>query len=163
MPDALEEEVRQIPGVTSVDTVRFFNTDVGDHKIVVVSREFPESEPPIALYRADPHEVHRRLLRGEVVIGTKLAQVLSVKPGDEIEVDTTRQGRQKLRVAALAIDYMVGGEIMYVHRAKAEKLFNVQGVNTVLATVGPDSLSAVQDSWRKSPAAINSCCTRLPT
>jgi len=146
VPDALEEEVRQIPGVTSVDTVRFFNTEVGDRKIVIVSREFPDPEPPIALYRADPHEVHRRLLQGEVVIGTKLAQELSVKPGDEIEVDTTQQGRQKLRVAALAIDYMVGGEIMYIHRAKAEKLFDVQGVNTVMATVRPDSFSAVHDS-----------------
>ena len=29
VPDALEEEVRRIPGVTSVDTMRFFNTHVG--------------------------------------------------------------------------------------------------------------------------------------
>ncbi len=146
VPDGVEEEVRHIPGVTSVDTMRFFNTIVGDRKVVVVSREFPDPEPPIALYHADAHEVHRRLLQGEVVIGTKLAQELFVEPGDEIEVDTTRQGRQKLRVAALAIDYMVGGEIMYIHRAKAEKLFDVQGVNTVLAKVRPDSLGAVQDS-----------------
>ena len=46
------------------------------------------------------------------MIGTKLAQELNVKPGDEIEVDTTQHGKQKLRVAALAIDYMVGGEII---------------------------------------------------
>ena len=146
VPDALEEEVRHIPGVTSVDTMRFFNTHVGDRTVVVVSREFPDPEPPIALYRADPHEVRRRLLQGEVVIGTKLAQQLHVKPGDEIEVDTTRQGKQKLRVAALAIDYMVGGEIMYIYRATAEKLFDIQGVNTILATARPDSLSAVHDA-----------------
>ena len=162
VPDALEEEVRHIPGVTSVDTMRFFNTHVGDHTVVVVSREFPDREPPIALYRAAPQEVHRRLLQGEVVIGTKLAQELNVKPGDEIEVDTTQHGKQKLRVAALAIDYMVGGEIIYIYRAKAEKLFDVQGVNTILATVQPDSLSTVHDALRKSLAAISSCCTRLP-
>ena len=46
----------------------------------------------------------------------------------------------------MATDYMVGGEIMYIQRAKAEKLFNIQGVNTVLAIVRPDSLSAVRDS-----------------
>ena len=146
VPDALEEEVRHIPGVTSVDTMRFFNTHVGDRTVVVVSREFPDREPPIALYRAAPQEVHRRLLQGEVVIGTKLAQELNVKPGDEIEVDTTQHGKQKLRVAALAIDYMVGGEIIYIYRAKAEKLFDVQGVNTILATVQPDSLSTVHDA-----------------
>ena len=50
MPDALEEEVRHIPGVTSVDTMRFFNTHVGERPVVVVSREFPDREPPIALY-----------------------------------------------------------------------------------------------------------------
>ncbi len=146
VPDALEEEVRHIPGVTSVDTMRFFNTHVGERPVVVVSREFPDREPPIALYRAAPQEVHRRLLQGEVVIGTKLAQELNVKPGDEIEVDTTQHGKQKLRVAALAIDYMVGGEIIYIYRAKAEKLFDVQGVNTILATVQPDSLSTVRDA-----------------
>ncbi|MGO9110304.1 MAG: ABC transporter permease [Thermoguttaceae bacterium] len=146
VPDTVEEEVRRIPGVTSVDTMRFFHAHVGGHTVIVVSREFPDAEPPIALYRADPHEVRRRLYQGEVVIGTKLGQELNAKPGDEIEVDTTRRGSQKLRVAALAIDYMVGGEIMYLHRAKAEKLFDVQGVNTVLATVRPDSLSAVHDA-----------------
>ncbi len=80
------------------------------------------------------------------MIGTKLAQELNVKPGDEIEVDTTQQGRRKLRVAALAIDYMVGGEIMYIHRSTAEEIFGVQGVNTVLAIARPDSLSAVQEA-----------------
>ena len=50
MPDALEEEVRRIPGVTSVDTMRFFNAHVGDRAVVVVSCEFPAPEPPIALY-----------------------------------------------------------------------------------------------------------------
>jgi putative ABC transport system permease protein len=146
VPDALEEEVRRIPGVTSVDTMRFFNAQVGDSKVVVVSREFPDPEPPIALYRADAHDVGRRLHQGEVVIGTKLAQGLNVKPGDEIEIDTTQQGRQKLRVAALAIDYMVGGEIIYIHRAKAEKLFDVQGVNTILAIARPDSRSGVHEA-----------------
>jgi hypothetical protein len=74
VPDALEAEVGSIPGVTSVDTMRFFNTRVGDRAVVVVSREFPDPDPPIALYLADPHEVRRRLLQGEAVIGTKLAQ-----------------------------------------------------------------------------------------
>jgi putative ABC transport system permease protein len=41
---------------------------------------------------------------------------------------------------------MVGGEIIYIYRAKAEKLFDVQGVNTILATVQPDSLSTVRDA-----------------
>ncbi len=146
VPDALEAEVGSIPGVTSVDTMRFFNTRVGDRAVVVVSREFPDPDPPIALYHADPHEVRRRLLQGEAVIGTKLAQQLRVKPGDEIEVDTTRQGKQKLRVAALAIDYMVGGEIMFIARTTAEKLFDIRGVNTIMVMARPDSLAAVHDA-----------------
>ena len=80
------------------------------------------------------------------MIGTKLAQQLRVKPGDEIEVDTTRQGKQKLRVAALAIDYMVGGEIMFIARTTAEKLFDIRGVNTIMVMARPDSLAAVHDA-----------------
>jgi putative ABC transport system permease protein len=145
-PDALEEEVGRIPGVTSVDTMRFFNTRVAGRAVVVVSRAFPDPQPPIALYRADPREVRRRLLEGEVVIGTRLAQQLHVEAGDQIEVDTSRQGKQKVRVAALAIDYMVGGEIMYIYRATAEKLFGIQGANTVVVMARPDRLSAVHDA-----------------
>ncbi len=146
VPDALEEEVGRIPGVTSVDTMRFFNTHVGDRAVVVVSREFPDPEPPIALYRADGPEVRRRLLQGEVVIGTKLAQQLHVAPGEEIEVDTARQGKRRLRVAALAIDYMVGGEIIFMERKTAEKLFDIQGVNTIAVIARPGSLSAVHEA-----------------
>ncbi|MGA2253095.1 MAG: FtsX-like permease family protein, partial [Thermoguttaceae bacterium] len=146
LPDALEKEVGRIPGVTSVDTIRFFNTYVGGRAVVVVSREFPDPEPAIALYHADPREVLRRLLQGEVVIGTKLAQQLGVKPGDEIDVDTTRHGRQNLRVAALAIDYMVGGEIMFIERATAEKLFDIHGVNTIMVMARPDRLTAVHEA-----------------
>ncbi len=146
VPDALEEEVRRIPGVTSVDTMRFFNTHVGQRAVVFVSREFPDPEPPIALYRADPHQVRSLLLQGDVVIGTRLAEQLHVKPGDEIEVDTARQGKQKLRVAALAIDYMVGGEIVYIDRTTAEKLFDIRGVNTILVTARPESLGAVHEA-----------------
>jgi putative ABC transport system permease protein len=145
-PDALEEEVRGIPGVTSVDTVRFFNTHIGGRTVVVVSREFPGSEPPIALYRADPKQVHRLLLHGEVVVGTKLAQQLHLQPGDEIQINTPHDGKQKLRVAALAIDYMVGGEIMYIDRATAEKLFDIKGVNTIAVTAQPDRLSEVHEA-----------------
>ena len=146
VPDGLEEEVRRIPGVSSVDAVRFFNTHVGERTVVVVAREFPGPDPPIALYHAEGHEVRRRLLAGEVVLGTALAGQLHVAAGDEIEVNTTRQGEQKLRVAALAVDYMVGGEIMYMYRATAEQLFGVGGANTIAVTVQPDRLGAVRDA-----------------
>jgi len=145
VPDALEGEVRRIAGVTGVDTIRFFNTRVGQHQVVVVSREFPDPEPPIALYRADPSEVRSRLLQGEVVIGTKLAQQLHVVPGDEITVDTSK-GKQPLRVAALAIDYMVGGEIMFIDRATAEKLFDIHGVNTIMVMARTDRLKEVHEA-----------------
>lgn len=146
VPDALEEEVGRIAGVTSVDTIRFFKTHIGGRAVVVVSREFRDREPPIALYRAAPRDVRRRLLGGEVVIGTRLAQQLGVEPDDEIQVDTTQHGKQKLRVAALAIDYMVGGEIMYMARTTAEKLFGIRDVNTIAIMARPDSLGPVHDA-----------------
>ena len=54
VPDALEAEVGSIPGVTSVDTMRFFNTRVGDRAVVVVSREFPDPDPPIRALSRQP-------------------------------------------------------------------------------------------------------------
>ena len=49
-------------------------------------------------------------------------------------------------MAALAIDYMVGGEIMYIYRTTAEKLFDIRGVNTILVMARPDSLGAVHEA-----------------
>ena len=69
---------------------------------------------------------------------------MHVKPGDEIEVDAVHKGEQKLRVAALAVDYMVGGEIMFIARGTAERLFDVRGVNTVLVTARPEGLDTVK-------------------
>ena len=84
-----------------------------------------------------------------MVIGTKLAQDLNVQPGGEIEVETTHKGKRRLRVAAEAIDYMVGGEIMYIARSKAEQLFEIHDVNTILVTARRDALASVHEALQQ--------------
>ena len=41
---------------------------------------------------------------------------------------------------------MVGGEIMFIARTTAEKLFDIHGVNTIMVMARPDSLGAVHDA-----------------
>ena len=144
VPGDLEQQIRRIPGVTGVDAVRFFNAKVAERSVFVIARDFSTEELSIDLYRADADAVRRELYDGHVVVGTVLAQRLGVKPGDELTIENTREGPKKVRVAALAIDYMVGGNILFMYRPAAAKLFDVEGINSFMIMASHDSLPEVR-------------------
>jgi putative ABC transport system permease protein len=140
---ALESEIRKVPGIASIDTVNFFTVQVAGLKPFVFARDFNsyDSDPqgkelPLELYQADPAEVRAKLLQGEVVVGTVLAHRIGVQPGDWITVNT-RHGPQRLQVAALAVDYMVGGDIIYIEQSVARRLFDLKGVNAFVIYAQP--------------------------
>jgi putative ABC transport system permease protein len=146
MPGDLEQQIRQIPGVTSVDSVRFFNAKVAGRSVFVIAREFNTKDLSIDLYDADADTVRRELREGQIVVGTVLAQQLGIKPGDELTVSNTREGPKTFRVAALAIDYMVGGNILFMYRPMAVKLFDVEGINSFLVMASRKSLPEVRSA-----------------
>ena len=76
---------------------------------------------PLDLYQGDPAKVRRRLLQGEVVVGTVLAQRAGVEAGRRDHDLNTRQGDKIFRIAALTIDYMVGGYMSTCSRSLAER------------------------------------------
>jgi putative ABC transport system permease protein len=132
---ALEAELRKVPGIASIDTVNFFRTQVAGEKAFIFARDFSEfdrdpkhNELPLELYQADPDEVREKLTQGEAVVGTVLAHRIGVQPGGWITIDTSH-GPRRLRVAALAVDYMVGGDIVYLQQSIARRLFDLKGVN----------------------------------
>jgi putative ABC transport system permease protein len=145
LPAQLANEIRNIPDVTNMDTISVFDVSIAGQRAFAVAGDFTGADLPIDLYRGDPSLVRQRLLAGEVVLGTVLAQQTGVQPGDEITLDT-RQGARPFRVAALTIDYMVGGHIIYMHRALAQRLFGVEGASMFLIRALPDARPAVQSS-----------------
>lgn len=145
LPTSLQDELAKIPGITHIGAVRFFNAEAAGHRVTVVARDFSGDELPVELYQADPQEVRQRLEAGEVVVGTVLAQNAHLKVGDLLPMET-RQGTRSVRIAALAVDYLTGGHIVFMRRSLAEELFDIHGVDAFLLQADPHALTSVREA-----------------
>lgn len=144
MPEAVDEEIRRIPGITSLDTTRFVRATAAGRSVIVIAREFTDPEPGyLNVEGGDAATIRDRLLRGEVVIGTVLAQKTGLGVGDLLPLET-RQGVKRLRIAGLINEYLVGGLSVYLHRPVAERLLHVEGVDAYLIRADRRRLADVQ-------------------
>ena len=144
MPESLGDEFRAIPGVANVDTIRYVDAsmplpgpDAGKQAVKIFIRDFTdEGNLPLAIQDGNPDEVRKRLADGEVVLGTQLANRTNTKVGDEFTLDTDK-GPQRLRVAATATAYLVGGNLVYMEGKTARRLLGVEDVNTYIVNAQP--------------------------
>ena len=149
LPESMGEELRNVPGITNLDTLRFVAATAADQPVVVIVREFTTDEQVyFDLTSGDPHQVRGDLLRGEVVVGTVLALRTGLKVGDNIPIDT-RQGPQMFRIAGLANDYLVGGLGVYMARPAAKQWLGVEGVDGYIVRANPQALAQVQSDLQK--------------
>ena len=150
VPAEMQMEIHRIPGVTNVDTIQIVKgVEAAGHAAVVVARHF--SDPRnlgLDLLETDPSPVRQDLLAGKVVVGTVLAQYAHVKVGDSITLKT-RRGDRTFHIAGLVVDYMVGGYIVYMERAVAERAFDIEGVDAFLVNAAPGDRAAVQAELEK--------------
>jgi putative ABC transport system permease protein len=144
MPESLGPRIAAIEGVAAVSTLRCVRAAVGDEQVVVVLRDFgSQEELPLDLRVGHPGEIRRRLLDGEVVIGTVLAKRAGVGVGDCLTMNT-RAGPRQLRVAGIAAEYMVGGLVVQVERDFGKRLFAVEGVDVFMVKAASSALADVE-------------------
>ncbi|MCX7429070.1 MAG: FtsX-like permease family protein [Planctomycetia bacterium] len=144
LPDELGREIRQVPGITNVDTGRFVKARAEGQPVIVIVREFTSPEPVyFDLKAGDPKQIRQELSQGEVVIGTVLAQRTGLKQGDQITLETL-QGPKKVRIAGLTNEYLVGGLAIYMERNVAKRLLGVEGVDAYIIHADPKALRDVQ-------------------
>lgn len=144
LPDELDQEIRRIPGITSIDTTRFVQATAADQSVVVIVRQFTDPDPGyLNFVGGDAATIRDRILAGDVVIGSVLAQKTGLGIGDQLPLET-REGRKNLRIAGVFNEYLVGGLSVYMHRDLAEKLFHVEGVDAYLIRARHDQLAEVQ-------------------
>ncbi|WP_322509563.1 FtsX-like permease family protein [Anaerolinea sp.] len=104
----LAEELRQVPEVAVVSTLRFAATQIKDISVGILGIEpgtyrqldllsFAEGDPDVA-YRAMENE------RAMIINGV-LGAAAGIQPGDEVEI-LTPMGKQTYHVVALATDYL---------------------------------------------------------
>jgi putative ABC transport system permease protein len=144
MPESLGPQIAAIEGVQQVSTLRCVGATVNEEQVVVVLRDFGGAgELPLDLRVGQPDDIRRRLLDGEVVVGTVLAKKAGVGVGDCLALDT-RAGPQRLRVAGITAEYMVGGLVVYVEREIGKRLFAVEGADVFIIKTASDALARVE-------------------
>jgi putative ABC transport system permease protein len=155
MPESMVDDVRAIPGVANVDSIRQISGSVrssiaenGKLGVVVIVREFTDKgNLPLDIKSGDLTEVRKRLADGEVVLGTVLAHRIGVKVGDDITLET-RDGPKQLRVAATATAYVVGGMVVYMEGKTARSIMNLDGVDCFVINTAPGELQNVGSELR---------------
>ncbi len=143
LPEEVGQEIRQIPYLkeSMIERIRFVGATVKDktateHSVNVVARDFADPRPPsFDITEGDINGLREKLFDGQVVVGSILAHDLKVKLGDEIEI-TGITGPEKLRIAAVANDYLVAGLSVHMQRKTAERILGIEGVDGYAIRVG---------------------------
>jgi len=149
IPESLGAEIEAIDGVLRVDTLRFVSARIGEQAVIVALREFSGQDPmPLQLVQGDRDEVRRLLFEGQVVLGSVLAQRIHAAVGDEIVLKTDK-GEQKVRVAGITAEYMVGGMVVHVQRESGKRLLGVEGVDLFLIQADPRRLDEAEPQLRR--------------
>jgi putative ABC transport system permease protein len=144
LPDELDEKIRQISGIKSIDAVRLVSAKAKGEPVILIVRSFDNPElQAFDLPSADPAEVRLQLKAGQTVVGSVFAQRAGVKPGDDIPLETG-EGEKRFRIAAIANDYQAGGLTMYLDRDVARRQLNIGGANAYLVKVDHDRLEEVK-------------------
>ena len=112
--------------------------DIAGQNCLLLARNFGQyQELPLVLIRGNASDVLARLVAGEVVIGSVLAQRLKLQAGDTLHL-TAGSDSQTLRIAGVVNDYTAGGLMVYIDRVVAKQKFDMTGVDAFLiSTVHP--------------------------
>jgi putative ABC transport system permease protein len=149
LPDSLGAEVRKVPGITSLDTVRLVSVKAASEQVIMIVRSFDDPAlQEFDLVSGDPATVRESLNKGEVVVGSVLAERAKLKVGESITLET-EQGERKFKIAAVTNDYQAGGLTMYVDREIAKQLLNIGGVDAYVIKADHKRLQEVKDELQK--------------
>ena len=94
LPEDVEKELRDVPGIKSLEAIRLVRSKAGDETIVVAARDFtPHTIESFDYVAGDPATLLDKVHQGEVLIGSVLAQRLELKVGDKITLGVRRMRR----------------------------------------------------------------------
>jgi putative ABC transport system permease protein len=159
MPESFVNDLRAVPGVANVDSLRTLftniespNLDNGKQQVRVIVRDYTDKgKLPLDIKSGDKATLREDLSQGQVVLGTNLAHRLDVKAGDNIKLDTV-EGPKQLRVAATASAYWDGGMVVYMEGQTARRLLNADGVDAFIIDAQPGMREQVYEQLKQLKA-----------
>jgi putative ABC transport system permease protein len=111
---------------------------------MMVAREFRLYDYlPLDLIPKESGEIRERVLAGEAVIGSVLAERTGVHVGDMLRVTLGTQ-IHSFRVAGVATEYSFGGSVVFVDRGVAQRLFHIEGADTFLVKSVPGKAAELE-------------------
>jgi putative ABC transport system permease protein len=139
LPAEVEAAVRTLPGIHTVEAVRFAEVLVNEESVFLIAREFPSNVPiQLDVPDADPEQLRTRLSAGEVAVGTALLNRLQKQPGDMLQINTSG-GTQELRIAAGVTEYTAGGIVIVIDRERARQQFELDGADLLIIHATPSA------------------------
>jgi putative ABC transport system permease protein len=132
VPIEVRDEVAAIDGVEKVDALRFLRVDAGGREAMLMARDFGlYARVPLDITIGEPQAVLAGLRRGQVVVGSVLAERAGLHVGDSLPIIVGTESRT-LPVAGITNEYTFGGMVVYVDRAVARELFAIEGADSFL-------------------------------
>ncbi len=144
LAEEVGDEIRAIPGITAVDPLSWINLTAHEQAVTVIVRDYPSDDHVnFDTHDADTATLRKRLLAGDVVIGSVFAQRAGLATGGELTLNT-QQGTFSLPIAAVTNEYRSGGLVIYMHRQTAQRVLGNRGINEYIVRTDPDSRDDVK-------------------
>ncbi|HEV3257112.1 MAG TPA: ABC transporter permease [Gemmataceae bacterium] len=149
LPESLGTEIGGLAGIERVDKLSFLVARASGQQVLVLARTFAPDRPlPLDPAAGDAEAMRRGLSRGEVVLGTGLAQRAGVGVGERITLET-RRGPVRLRVAGTTNEWTAYGLCLYMEWGAAKRLLRADGVHAFQVTARQGAAPEVGEGLRR--------------
>ncbi|MCA9050247.1 MAG: ABC transporter permease [Planctomycetaceae bacterium] len=148
LPDELSSRIREIRGIRMTDEITFSLASVNGKGGMLAVQEYDGYETmPIDLIEGDADGLQARLRSGEALLGSVLANLLNVKPGDTVSVEVSGS-TQEIRIAAVVREYTAGGLMLHMDSIAARERFPLPPAQVLAVRTDPAERSAVGEELR---------------
>jgi putative ABC transport system permease protein len=149
LPDSIDDEIAALDEVEKAEAVRLLRIEAAGQDAMMVVREFRLYDRlPLDLVSVESPGIRDRVLAGEAVVGSVLAERSGVHVGDMLRV-TLGTEIHSFRVAGVATEYSFGGAVVYIDRGVAQRLFHIEGADSFLIKSAPGQAAQLEPKLQK--------------
>jgi len=142
LPQELGDRINGLPGVMLVDEATFCLASVNGRAANLAIQLFGKFQSlPIDLMHGDRSRLAEELQEGKVLLGSVLANLLQVHPGDTVHLEVSGV-IHPVEVAGIVREYTAGGLMAQMDANAAEKLFPLPEPQVYGVKVEPSAMKA---------------------
>lgn len=148
LPMDTEEAIKKIPGVEQVSGLAMEQARSDDDTVLVIARDFRSATLGLFEVKGEEREqVIQGLTRGQVVIGSVLAQRKNIKAGGTLRLETA-SGPTNFDVISVVNDYLGGGLTVYMDAPVAKLALGMEGSDVLVIQADDAQLAKVDEALR---------------